>query len=161
MRKHWIRLKRIDARASVGIRITEMSRISNRIATISAVLGIILLVILLVILWSNVRNVDRIGDVGRTRNNSTVERIVDKARERLIDSAIDRITTTLDSIEQNFTNKGESYFYFRLFIIHSITSIKTDSIWNLFSNFKHAKIYTRVKSVISEMYPLDSNVYSN
>lgn len=89
-----------------------MSRISNRVATISAALGIVLLVILLVILWSNVRNVDRIGgDVGRIRSNSTVDRIVDEARKKQTDS-VARIATTLESIEQNFTNEGESYLSF-------------------------------------------------
>lgn len=110
-----------------------MSRISNRIATISAALGIVLLVILLVILWSNVRNVDRIGDVGRTRNDSTVDRIVaiDEAREKQTDS-VAWITTTLDSIEQNFTNEGKSYF--------SILDNFDKNKLHFNSNFKHAKI---------------------
>lgn len=116
----------------MGIRIAEMSRISNRVATISAALGIVLLVILLIILWSNVRNVDRIGDVDRTRNNSTVDRIVDEARERQTDSAM-RITTTLDSIEQNFTNEGESYFYpFVYYLLDNLDKNKLHS--NVYSN---------------------------
>lgn len=87
-----------------------MSRVSNRVATISAALGIVLLVILLVILWSNVRNVDRIGeDVGRLRNDSTLDRIVDEAeeaRKKQINDGVARIaTTTLESIDQNFTNE--------------------------------------------------------
>lgn len=118
-----------------------MSRISSRVATISAVLGIILLVILLVILWSNVRNVDRIGDVGQTRNDSTVERIVDEARERQIDSAM-RITTTLDSIEQNFTNTGESYFY--LFVYY------------LLDNFDKSKLHFKSLSEVRNKWDVSA-----
>lgn len=100
-----------------------MSRVSNRVATISAALGIVLLVILLVILWSNVRNVDRIGeDVGRLRNDSTLDRIVDEAeeaRKKQINDGVARIaTTTLESIDQNFTNEGESLRFIPYSFIH-------------------------------------------
>lgn len=123
----------------VSMGIAEMSRISNRIATISAALGIVLLVILLVILWSNVRNVDRIGDVGRIRNDSTIDRIVvDEAREKRIDS-VAWITTTLDSIEQNFTNEGESRFCFFSFLIFLIDNFYKNKL-HFNSNFKHANI---------------------
>lgn len=121
--------------------IAEMSRISNRIATISAALGIVLLVILLVILWSNVRNVDRIADVGRMQNDSMVDRfIVDEAREKRIDG-VAWITTTLDSIEQNFTNDGESRFSFFCFFTYLIILIKTNFISIQISNMRKYSCY--------------------
>lgn len=92
----------------------EMSRISNRIATIGAALIIILLVILLVILWSDVRNVDRIKDFSRIRlENSTVERIVNEMQEKQASLYITTMHPIItversnETIEQNLTNEGK------------------------------------------------------
>ncbi|XP_020280121.1 A disintegrin and metalloproteinase with thrombospondin motifs 9 isoform X3 [Pseudomyrmex gracilis] len=74
-----------------------MSRISNRVATIGAALAIVLLVILLVILWSDVRTVDRIENLGRS--NLTAERAGNETRKKQTD-----LVTTFDSTERNFTN---------------------------------------------------------
>ncbi|XP_072761907.1 A disintegrin and metalloproteinase with thrombospondin motifs 15 isoform X4 [Anoplolepis gracilipes] len=110
-----------------------MSRMSNRVATISAALGIVFLVILLVILWSNVHNVDRIGDVGRIWNDSTEQflsntdrPIVNEAsppppppppllpllplplsprKKQTVEDADDVVTFNSHLIEQNFTNE--------------------------------------------------------
>lgn len=92
-----------------------MSRISNRVATIGAALAIILLVILLVILWSDVRNVDRIENLGRIRKNSTVDRTVNETGKQWLASglriATTDLVTTFESIEQNLTNEGESHSF--------------------------------------------------
>ncbi|XP_024868188.1 A disintegrin and metalloproteinase with thrombospondin motifs 9 isoform X1 [Temnothorax curvispinosus] len=86
-----------------------MSRISNRVATIGAALAIVLLVILLVILWSDVRNVDRIENLGRIRKNSTIDGVVNETRRKQIDGlrriATTDLVTTFESIEQNLTNE--------------------------------------------------------
>ncbi|XP_032671699.1 A disintegrin and metalloproteinase with thrombospondin motifs 9 isoform X2 [Odontomachus brunneus] len=100
------------ARTAIG-GITEMSRISNRVATIGAALAIVLLVILLVILWSDVRNMDRLEpDAARIRKNSTVERVVNETwRKKKQQAAGLHVTTHLVNtfgrplIEQNFTNE--------------------------------------------------------
>lgn len=86
-----------------------MSRISNRVATIGAALTIVLLVILLVILWSDVRNVDRIENLGRIRKNTTTDGIIDETRKKQIDVRIAStdLIATFESIEQNLTNEGE------------------------------------------------------
>lgn len=88
-----------------------MSRISNRVATIGAALAIVLLVILLVILWSDVRNVDRLENLGRIRKNSTVDDVVNETWKKQIDGlriVTTDLVTTFESIEQNLTNEGES-----------------------------------------------------
>jgi len=92
-----------------------MSRISNRVATIGAVLVIVLLVILLVILWSDVRNVDKIENLGRIRKNSTIEPVVNETRKQQVSGlhiATTDLVTTFESIEQNFTNEGKSLFIY-------------------------------------------------
>lgn len=96
--------------------VAEMSRISNRVATVGAALAIVLLVILLVILWSDVRNMDRVvePDAARIRKNSTVERVVNETWRKQQQVGL-RVTTRLVSafgqppVEQNFTNEGESH----------------------------------------------------
>ncbi|KAG5308607.1 ATS20 metalloproteinase, partial [Pseudoatta argentina] len=85
-----------------------MSRISNRVATIGAVLVIVLLVILLVILWSDVRNVDKIENLGRIRKNSTIDPVVNETRKQQVGGlhiATTDLVTTFESIEQNLTNE--------------------------------------------------------
>lgn len=97
-----------------------MSRISNRVATIGAALAIVLLVILLVILWSDVRNVDRIENLGRIRKNSTADRVVDETWKKQpggLRIATTDLVTTFESIEQNLTNEGESHLSVRLFVL--------------------------------------------
>ncbi|XP_011881326.1 PREDICTED: A disintegrin and metalloproteinase with thrombospondin motifs 9 isoform X3 [Vollenhovia emeryi] len=87
----------------------EMSRITNRVATIGAALAIVLLVILLVILWSDVRNVDRIENLGRARNNSTAaDGAANETWKRQLDGlrvATTDLVATFESIEQNLTNE--------------------------------------------------------
>ncbi|XP_070528767.1 A disintegrin and metalloproteinase with thrombospondin motifs 9 isoform X4 [Cardiocondyla obscurior] len=85
-----------------------MSRISNRVATIGAALAIVLLVIFLVILWSDVRNVDRIENLGRIRKNSTTDDVADETRKRQLDGlrvVTTDLITTFEAIEQNLTNE--------------------------------------------------------
>lgn len=86
--------------------IAEMSRISNRLATVAAALIIVLLVILLVILWSDVRNIDRIETLDRIRKNSTVY-YNETRRKQYNFTTIPLITMLTSSTEQNFTNEGE------------------------------------------------------
>ncbi|EGI71123.1 hypothetical protein G5I_00049 [Acromyrmex echinatior] len=94
-----------------------MSRISNRVATIGAVLVIVLLVILLVILWSDVRNVDKIENLGRIRKNSTpIDSVVNETRKQQVGGlhiATTDLVTTFESIEQNLTNEGFRGAYVR------------------------------------------------
>jgi len=113
-----------------------MSRISNRVATIGAVLVIVLLVILLVILWSDVRNVDKIENLGRIRKNSTIEPVVNETRKQQVSGlhiATTDLVTTFESIEQNFTNEGKSLFiyspihFIRVHIIQSGYAILSKS----------------------------------
>ena len=113
-----------------------MSRISNRVATIGAVLVIVLLVILLVILWSDVRNVDKIENLGRIRKNSTIEPVVNETRKQQVGGlhiATTDLVTTFESIEQNLMNEGKSLFiywpihFIRIHIIQSGHAILSKS----------------------------------
>lgn len=101
--------RRIDACAPA--RVAEMSRISNRVATIGAALTIVLLVILLVILWSDVRNVDRLENLGRIRKNTTTDGVINERKQIDLRIASTDLIATFESIEQNLTNEGESLTY--------------------------------------------------